>query len=320
MTWIPGTESPVNFVPRPRSAVWPIETFRVGPMGAFGAWRRKPSDGHCPRRGGRARASNAQLEMIANALDYPCQHFGVDLSAPKGTPVYAPHDGYILYAGPAGRAPFKGYEPDVVLLAHADYKEPSLWERMRAPLWDIGDPDPVSARYSLLGHVTLKNEITDWWPDRVIDLGPRRKDEPFIALPDDVYKASSASKKSGGPWVKLADGTVVMTTSADAVASTWRGNNSNGRWVRAGDLLGVVSGANHVHWEIRTSPLAGTSGRIDPVEIWETHYGRRVPDTSEVAPAAPPPPSSGGGAFWLLALLALSGGKRKRGGGRGRRR
>lgn len=301
---------------------WPLREFRVVPMGAYGAVRRSSSDGWCPLKGGRSKDPDAASEAKLREQDYPCKHYGVDLSAPKGAPVYAPHDGWILYAGVATKAPFVGYGPGVVLLAHHDVQD-SLWERgwqwATGKLIDIFDfPEgQVATRYSLLGHIEPLPYPPGTNPTEVL---PIELDLPGgnvpIPLPDDVFQSTG---KGNTHWRPLKDGTVVMMTEADAVTK-----DRPRRYVKAGDLIGHVSSANHVHWEIRTAPLAGREGRVDPLAIWQQAYGQSLPVGADVsAPETEPAPDerpaggSGGGVLLLLAAL-LFGSRRKRRGVRQR--
>lgn len=292
----PGTDplasvDPTQLVLRRDTVAWPLRNFTVHPMGAYGAVRKSPADGHCadkPSRGGGVPTSG-----------YPCKHYGADLSAPQGTPVYAPHDGWILASVVADKGlnpPFVGYEPGVVLIAHDDVGD-SLWERLQAKWADqfkygptFIKPNAMAARYSLLGHV-----------------------EPIYQrkLPDDVLNID------GNHWRVLKDGTAIMLDNADALVRGREKLQEGGavdpvipafqsRYVYAGDPIGFVSAANHVHWELRASPLADHSGRIDPIDVWRTTYNLELPADAKVARA------SGGGAGWLIALAMLASGKKKR--------
>lgn len=288
---------------------WPLDAFRIGRNGRHGAWRTKPSEGWCPPRTVRAKDADPKTEEAIRATDYPCKHYGADLQAPKGSKVYAPHDGWILYAGPAAAAPFSGYGPGAILIAHHDTQD-SVWSRgwkyATGPLVDIFDfPDgQVASRYSLLGHVVPVDE-------NFLELTGAAR----IPLPEDVW-STSKTKLNRDHWFRLKDGTVGMMSGADAVKQSAAGIVK--RWVNAGDHIAYVSDANHVHWEIRTAPLAGRSGRIDPIATWQQHYGKELPTGSALDEPTPVPvQASGGGgaALALLALLALGGkrkGKRKR--------
>lgn len=299
---------------------WPLDEFHVYPKGAHGAWRSTPAEGWCPYRNNRKPSPDASVEAMIRPTDYPCQHYGADLSAPQGRKVYAPHDGWMLYAGPADRAPFVGYGPGAILIAHNDTGD-SAWERgwkwATGPLIDMFDfPEgQVAARYSLIGHVM---------PVGMAERNPLELDLPGgdvapVPLPKDLWPTRS---KSGDHWRTLKDGTVVMMTGADAVTQNNMGVLK--RWVSAGDHIGYVSDKNHIHWEIRTAPLVGKEGRGDPVATWMQYYGKDVPIGSGIDEPPPPPPEvqrrGNAGALLLLAALAL-GSKKKRGGRRrGRRR
>lgn len=277
---------------------WPLRSFTIHRMGAHGAWRGSPADGWCPDRGGRKHNPDPKVEAVLRAGDYPCKHYGTDLSAPQGSPVYAPHDGWILYAGPATKPPFVGYGPGAILLAHHDTQD-SLWQRTKQTVrdldvWDFAE-GMVSLRYSLLGHVLPLEK-------HLLDLNPN--DGAEIPLADDVWD-STKTKPPKSHWRRFPDGTVAMMSGADG--------HDQKRWVNAGDHIANVGAPNHVHWEIRRAPLADKSGRMDPIAIMTDFYGKALPDGTEAAEPAPAPASSGnGGILALLALFLLSDKKRKR--------
>lgn len=299
---------------------WPLDVFTVGPFGRYGAKRTNEKEGACGTKG------------------YPCTHWGADLMAPKGTNVYVPFTGWMLYHGPADKPPFVGYGPWVALIAHAD-KEVSLfsriWDRLTGPLLnphgvdithpglvDLTDlPDAaVSLRYTLIGHldgpasIEQTGEIEHWsiLPDFTKQAKPQ-------ALVKDIWGASKP-KGQKDHWQPLKDApeNVVMFTGADAY-------NVPSRAVTAGQLLGHVSDKNHVHWELRTSPIQpaksikGIPWRIDPIATFHNSYGLPsiggAGETYGPVQEGPSEGRSGGGGGAGLALLALAmfSGKKRRG-------
>lgn len=98
---------------------------KVTPHGAFGFQRKSKADGACGRAG-----------------KYPCTHLGVDLAAPKGTPVYAPEAStVVITATDDVTPPLRGYGPgSVVLLGKSGMRhilghlDPDWW---RSPAWQI---------------------------------------------------------------------------------------------------------------------------------------------------------------------------------------
>ncbi|MGD9603904.1 MAG: M23 family metallopeptidase [Gammaproteobacteria bacterium] len=294
-------------------AVWPVSRFNVGKYGAYGAVRSDKSRGWCPPD------------------KYPCTHYGADLSAPEGTEVVAPHDGWILYDGPANAAPFSGYGPWCVLIAHYDVSD-SLWSRtwkfLNKPLWDWDDfPDNgVAARYTLIGHLAHKQQPpAEPTREQLLDIeDPKKlKEAPkdpqakaLVELPSDIWDSTIPkgakqvdattgklkNAKDTAAWRKFGDGTVVMTNEAKGYDPA--------RIVYAGNKIGNVSAANHVHWELRTSPLAGRAGRIDPIAAWIQGYGLKLPEGVTIA--EPARGGGGGDAGLLLLLLALGQRKKKR--------
>ena len=295
-------------------AEWPLKRFSVGPHGRHGAIRRSKADGACGTKDpiGEQKeldAASTQDERDAiMAKRYPCTHPGTDLSAPAGTKVFAPKDGWILYDGPATDAPFVGYGPWVMLIAHADVGA-SMWQRMKSwatgPLLDVVDfPEHVvSVTYSLIGHLEAKPGS-----------GAR------VGLPSDIWKSIGAPKGGlqstprSAHWLTIrsadvqgiiGDTGVAMTSSADAYDSpTSTSGTARTRRVFAGEEIGFVSKANHIHWELRNAPLAASPGRFDPIEWLRQGYGLMLPGGAKVAPAASG--DGGGGILLLLALLFLS--------------
>lgn len=275
---------------------WPLEAFRVNEFGKYGARRFHADQGACGKSG------------------YPCTHWGADLSAPEGSIVRVPLTGYVLYHGPADKPPFIGYGPYVALIAHADTETPltsRIWQWATGPLVDIFDlPEgAVSTRYSLIGH--LAPPVEDW--EKIVEAirdvpqlgqGPIVKQYPLVG---DIW---DASKKKPNPdhWraMKNQPSTVVMYTDADGAKSN--------RLVYAGQVLGEVSSKNHVHWEIRTSPIAPyASGNwtLDPIDVMSQGYGLGLP--SGVPARGSAPPVRGGGGGFALLLAAMLFGKSKRG-------
>jgi hypothetical protein len=263
---------------RQNVATYPIANFDVRKFGAYNAVRSKPSEGACgPSSLEPLTFKDAADEKAWIAKRWPCTHKGVDLAAPPGTRVVAPHDGWVLYWGPANDAPFKGYGPWVMLIAHDDIKDP-LWDRImkqaNEPLIADWHPTAQAARYSLIAHL-----------DPMPGTSPR--------VPMSNYMFQTGNKKH---WRTLKDGTIVMTFVPD-----------DSRYIYTGDDIGTVSDRGHVHWELRNSPLADKSGRLDAMEVWRTFYKVPTPSGAVVAPAA-----GGGGGGWLLLLLLALASKRGR--------
>jgi murein DD-endopeptidase MepM/ murein hydrolase activator NlpD len=294
---------------RTNVAEWPLKSFDVRRFGAHGAQRRSKADGACGSKDpiGEARelaeASTQDERDAIIAKRYPCTHWGADLSAPAGSKVFAPKDGWILYDGPATDAPFKGYGPWVMLIAHADAGA-SMWQRVKkwatGPLFDVLDfPEKVvSITYSLISHLANKPGSG-----------------AHVKLPADIWGSiSPGSVTASSHWAKLkgtdtrgriGDRGRAMMSAADAFddpADT--GGSRSNRRVFAGEEIGLVSSANHIHWEIRNAPLADAIGRFDPIEWARQGYGLMLPGGAKVAPAASG--DGGGGILLLLALLLLS--------------
>lgn len=92
---------------------------RITPHGAFGFQRKSAADGRCGRLN-----------------KYPCVHRGVDLAAPKGTPVYAPEAGRVVISVTDNvTPPLRGFGPGaIVLLGDSGLRhilghlDPAWWE------------------------------------------------------------------------------------------------------------------------------------------------------------------------------------------------
>jgi murein DD-endopeptidase MepM/ murein hydrolase activator NlpD len=251
---------------------WPLRAFDVHKFGAYGVTRNSPDEGAC------------------GTQPHPCQHWGVDLSAPGGTPVYAPHNGWVLYNGAAVQ-PFSGYGPRVMLIAHADLHTSltsRLWDYVTGPLKNIADfPEgAVSVRYSLIAHLAHASTPAP------------------VNLVGDIWDATKA-KPNPDHWrpVKGDSRSIIMMTDAEGVTPS--------RQVYAGQQIGTVDAdKQHVHWELRTAPLKPSRAgnfRIDPIETFRQQYGLELPSGVKM-------PAKGGGAGWLLllALLAFSDRRKRR--------
>lgn len=267
-------------------AMWPVAEFVVNKYGAHNAVRANASQGACgPKPGEPSTFDSLADEQRVKAARFPCTHKGADLTATEGTDVVVPHDGYLLYLGPADKAPFIGYGPNVALIAHADVAD-SFWGRAwkwaTGPLVDIFDfPEgSLAGSYSLISHFDLR-------PGASFD------------LPGDIWD-STRTKPNPEHWRrnKKNESQVFMMSDADAAREP-------ARRVFMGDKLGFINGAmGHIHWEIRPSPLAEKAFRIDPIATWRQAYNLALPGASRVAQ---PAGGGGGGLLLLLAMLAMSG-------------
>jgi len=294
-------------------AEWPLRAFDVRRFGAYGATRNSAKEGACGSKdpiGEQKLLDEASTQDERDAIiakRYPCKHWGADLSAPAGAKVFAPKDGWILYDGPATDSPFKGYGPWCVLIAHADAAA-SMWQRVKqwafGPMLDMNDfPEAtVSVSYSMIAHLESKPGTG----------------APDVKLPGDIWKSlnppvitrgSRAAAHWGGIRVRDTQGRLVdagsaMTTGADAYDDPKdTGGRRASRRVFAGEEIGHVSKANHIHWEIRNSPLASNLGRYDPISWARAGYGLMLPAGANVV--ASPSDGGGGGILLLLALLLL---------------
>lgn len=292
---------------------WPLRSFSVREFGAFRARRTSEKEGACGKAG------------------YPCTHWGVDLTAPEGTQVFVPFTGWVLYYGPADDAPFVGFGPWVALIAHAD-RQVSLasrvWEKATGPLLGPrGDlpgtnvPMPgllditklpegaASVRYSLIGHLAPPQTLEHTGEVTFLPL-PGTTTKPH-ALVKDIWDAAKAKPNSNHWRPEKGDAnSVVMMTGADGY--------SPDRVAYAGQQLGTVSNKNHVHWEMRTAPIAPAAAgawRIDPLATFNQAYGIPLPEgvAPKVQEEGITPVSRGGGGGLLLLAAAFLFGKKKRG-------
>lgn len=245
-------------MPRP-----PVTPVRIPRTGAFGAERNSPEDGAC------------------GVSKYPCQHPGTDLSAPKGTVVSAPANGWVLVSQAVNGPPFSGYGPAVVLLAHDDAKHE-----------DHGGPGggpygTWSMRYSLLAHLDGDNlrYHLPWSQAQGITDSLKAPLRSELGTDEDI--AAKTAK-----WAKTDDGAIHRVKPWPAWA----------QYVKEGEWLGTVA-KDHTHWEIRTTPMGGPGNRIDP-EGWLRFFDPSV-DWS-TATASPIRKAKGGGGGAVLLGLALA--------------
>jgi hypothetical protein len=231
----------------------PVTPISFVPEGAFQAVRSDPSEGAC------------------GIHPYPCQHPGVDLIAPKGTVVAAPHSGWVLVSQATNDPPFAGYGPAVVLLAHDDGRDLTMAEQSKTR----GSESVETYRYTLLAHLdpeTLRYNLP--W-----------KQAQGLTDTDDSSR-----------YLAVGDGT-------KARLKKWP---SWAQHVEAGEYLGTIGDAHHVHWEIRTNPLRENGTQIqdlvDPIG-WLHRYDPSIPwDTTTASPMAP----AGRGNVGLGAIIKLA--------------
>lgn len=146
---------------------------RVTPHGAFGFERKAAGDGRCGYRN-----------------VYPCVHRGVDLAAPKGTPVYAPESGSIVVSASDNvTPPLRGYGPGAVVflgdsgLRHVlGHLDPAWWTEHA---WVRGMP-------GMLPPILV--------PDRTPADGRRYREGEQIGVvaQDHVHWEVSLTRSSGG--------------------------------------------------------------------------------------------------------------------------
>jgi hypothetical protein len=195
----------------------------------------------------------------------------VDLIAPKGTAVAAPHDGWVLVSQATDSPPFQGYGPAIVLLAHDDGRDAS---------WlDTGGSgnDIFTFRYSLLAHLD---------PSTLRFTAPWERAQGLTDTDNSTL------------WHKLADGTIARVHS-------WPGWAQH---VKAGEFLGNIGDAGHVHWEVRTSPLRelGNQSLVDPLG-WLHRYDPSTPwETAQASPITPGGRGAGSLVKLALGLWAVS--------------
>lgn len=138
---------------------YPLDKLKVTPHGAFGFVRDDPSSGLC------------------SSGNYPCVHWGVDLAAPEGTPVYAPEPLLVLVAANRNDLkPFSRYGPAFVYAKGLT----SGWWHLFAHL------KPGSIRTAGGGNVTNPSDPTD---NTLITLG-----EPYT-MPEGMALGTVSDKK-----------------------------------------------------------------------------------------------------------------------------
>lgn len=248
-------------------------------------------------------------------------HPGVDLLGRKPTPVVAPHDGWILFSGAAGKqAPWVGYGPAVVLLANDDVSD-SWWRNLGAqllpswvPTWlwshggdgDVGDT-AQSGSYTLLAHLDPTNLTVERPMDsRVAEVWGRHgvKSHNWREVEGHYNDGTNTPRGELAPQH-------IMTFQPGDGRSPALGDtkNPNARYVRKGEVLGFTGDAGHTHWEVRMSPL-GTHASGQTISPWEWLEQYRGPVNMPTVHEGEAPPASSDGMGWLilagLAAYALS--------------
>jgi murein DD-endopeptidase MepM/ murein hydrolase activator NlpD len=236
-------------------------------------------------------------------------HPGVDLAAPKGTAVVAPHDGWLLFSGPAGgQAPWAGYGPAVVLLAHDDVSD-SWWKRLGQHITPSWLPDFMTytpgggylqdtaqaAVYTVLAHLDPRTLPFERAMDsRVAEVWGRHN------VDSHDWRERPGDGPSMGPQH------LMTFQPGDGRKEAWSNmKDPSARYVTKGQILGYIGDAGHVHWETRVSPL-GTHASQQTINPWSwlvSYKGEvNMPDMSN---SPPRPASSSSGAGMLLLALGI---------------
>jgi murein DD-endopeptidase MepM/ murein hydrolase activator NlpD len=245
---------------------------------------RSPLDGKqvaSPHGGyGYVRTSSAQ--GACGVHGYPCTHAGIDLVAPKGTPVKAPHAGWLMVVRATDQPPFSGYGPAVVLIAHDDADDGDQWALYDQEYHHHKDPGPlnptelvpVAHRYSLLAHLD---------PDSLTANVPLHS---WTESEDNYYVADN-----GVDWLLLSMNPDLM------FGEQWGQSLLR---VKEGEVVGKIGDAGHVHWEVRRAPYeTGLDHTVDPFKDWLAAFDPLVnpPVVGTVA---------GGIPWWLWLLVGYA--------------
>lgn len=242
---------------------------------------------------------------------YPCTHKGLDIPGTPGTVVTAPTGGWILVSAPANTGVFSGYGPAVVLFAHDDR---ALTGPARSGPLGPGIGPAFSIRYSLLSHFDARGLNYSL---------PYSKAEQLLTSsmvaatgPEtDMRQLRDSDRQMGPQWAKhpedLFTAKIAPQAAVDAVVERRQPYPSWAIRVEEGQMLGVVGAARHIHWEVRTQPLAGAGGRLNPRDwlaaVDSTSSWQGLPASRVLKGyAGPTSSSSSSGWLWLLALGALA--------------
>ncbi len=246
----------------------PVTPANISPHGAYDEVRSDASEGACGISG------------------YPCVHPGVDLMVPKGTPVAAPHDGWVMVSKATNKPPFTGYGPAVVLLAHDDSPDSASTDIWRTSGGLRSGAKREAFHYSLLAHLDPHTLTYDQ------DMIDAEGDQSNYV----VYDVPHTSQGSNG-WIA----TKSLTSKLP-------------HYAKEGEVLGYIGDAGHVHWEIRTMPFGTHSvndATVNPSDWLAAYPGNKLTDWSVTtldvdASKNPDPPSSSSssGRGWLFALGA----------------
>jgi hypothetical protein len=238
---------------------------------------------------------------------YPCTHKGLDIPGEPGTVVAAPTDGWVLVSAPVGdTGVFSGYGPAVVLFAHDDR---AITGPARRGSLGPGIGPAYSLRYSLLSHFDTRGlnfQVPYAKAEKLLNSSMVAAARPVT----DFDQLHDNDRQQGPEWAKHEDGSLERRQPYPDWAIP----------IKEGQMLGVVGAARHIHWEIRSQPLAGIAERLNPrtwletvdaTASWTGLPASRV--VKDYAPApAPPRPSSSSAWLWVAAIAVLAMSERRR--------
>jgi len=167
-------------------------------------------------------------------------------------------------------APFAGYGPSVVLLAHDDGDASGALDRrnQRVTTWSLlAHLDPDSLRFKRL----WTDEMV---PDPTLKTGGGGAFAPMpVWIPGESPHSWTYNTNAPPPLQKLDDRIPIpgMPAPSSPISLV-----DPAYYVNVGDAVGRIGSAHHVHWEIRKAPLASLAEmNLENPFTWLRNYSAR---------------------------------------------
>ncbi len=169
--------------------IWPLYPLTYNAeLSAYASWRRTPEEGGCGVRA------------------HPCQHWGVDLRSPEGTPVHCPEDGEITHVAEAEDgtvsgtpSPFRGFGPAVVVVKGEETGLYHLLAHLRKGKLRVAKGSRVRGG-QIVGELAALRSPHVHWQVQTQPTVDSRGWEPITKDPIAWGRDHGARKAGGLPW------------------------------------------------------------------------------------------------------------------------